>query len=356
VIRFVAMARKMTESGRERSVMSAGGLAPGWLGKILDLYRYVWRTSGRAQILLSALSVGLFLLELAPLELQRRIVNTAVEKQAYRTIALLCGIYLLVALAQGGLKLTLNVYRGSVIETVSKRMRLDPNLMAVARSEEKNGAEDQGVAISIVTSEVEAVGGFVGTSFSDPILNGGILLSVFGYMIFMQPWMALAALALFIPQVFFIPVLQAAINRRTAERIRTVRALAVDIVDRSNAEAEQREKTYRSRVSDVYRLNMQIYRRKFGMNFLMNLLYQFGVVGVLAVGGWFLMRGETQVGTVVAFVSGLARTNDPWNDLVDFFRNLANAGVKYALIAQVLTKGGAADGALLATAAKEGRP
>ena len=71
----------------------------------------------------------------------------------------------------------------------------------------------------------------------------------------------------------------------------------------------------------------------------MNLLHRFGVIGVLAVGGWFLLRGGTEVGTVVAFISGLAPTNDPWNDLVDFFRNLANVGVKYALIAQVLEKG-----------------
>ena len=102
----------------------------GGFRKIWDLYKYSWRTSGRAQIVLSALSVGLFLLELAPLELQRRIVNTAVEKRAYLTIAMLCGIYLIVALVQGGLKLVLNVYRGSVIETVSKKLRLDPNLMA----------------------------------------------------------------------------------------------------------------------------------------------------------------------------------------------------------------------------------
>jgi ABC-type multidrug transport system fused ATPase/permease subunit len=329
----------MSDAGRDGNVMKASVREIGWFDKVWDLYRYVWRTSGRAQIFLSVISVGVFLLELAPLELQRRIVNTAVEQRAYHTIALLCGIYLIVALAQGGLKLALNVYRGSVIETVSRILRLDPNLMTVARSEDEGGPEDRGVAISIVTSEVDAVGGFVGTSFSEPVLNGGILLSVFGYMLFMQPWMALVALSLFIPQVFFIPILQAAINRRTAKRIQTVRSLAVDIVDRSNGEAEQREKTYRSRVGDVYRLNMQIYRRKFGMTFLMNLLYQFGVIGVLAVGGWFLLRGETEVGTVVAFISGLARTNDPWNDLVDFFRNLANAAVKYALIAQVLEKG-----------------
>lgn len=324
-----------------------------WFGKIWDLYSYVWRVSGRAQLLLSALSIALFVLELAPLELQRRIVNDAVDRRGYGMIALFCAMYLAVALTQGGLKLVLNVYRGSVIEDVSRRLRLDPNLMAITGSEERGGAEDQGVAISIVASEVDAVGGFVGTSFSEPVLNGGILLSVFGYMIFMQPWMALVAMALFVPQVFFIPVLQGAINRRTAKRIRTVRALAVDIVDRHHHEAAAREKTYRSRVGDVYRLNMQIYRRKFGMNFLMNLLYQLGVIGVLSIGGWFLLRGETQVGTVVAFISGLARTNDPWNDLVDFFRNLANAGVKYALIEQVLEKG-SADGSDLDAGPEDG--
>lgn len=148
--------------------------------------------------------------------------------------------------------------------------------------------------------------------------------------------MALIALALFIPQVFFIPVLQKAINERTAARIKTVRGLAVDMVDTAKGRGDEREKTYRSRARDIYRLNMQIYRRKFGMTFLMNLLYQLGIIGILSVGGWLLLRGETEVGTVVAFISGLTRTSDPWNDLVDYFRNLTNAGVKYQLIEQVL--------------------
>ena len=312
----------------------------GWLSSTKDLYRYVWRTSARSQVLLTVLAVGVFLLELAPLELQRRIVNNAVEAQTYQVIALLCGLYLVVVLTQGGLKLILNVYRGSVIETACKSLRLEPNLMTVAASEKEGRAEEQGVAISVVTSEVDAVGGFVGVSFSDLVLNGGILLSVFAYMLFIEPWMALIAIALFIPQVFFIPVLQEAINRRTAERIKTVRAIAVDMVDNSKDEKGGREKTYRGRVDDVYSLNMQIYRRKFAMTFLMNLLSQFGVIGILAVGGWFLLRGETEIGTVVAFISGLMRTNDPWNDLVDYFRNLTNAGVKYQLIAQVVESGG----------------
>ena len=72
------------------------------------------------------------------------------------------------------------------------------------------------------------------------------------------------------------------------------------------------------------------------MNFLINLLYHFGTVGILFVGGWFVMQDKTEVGTVVAFVSGLTKVNDPWNDLVTFFRDMTNARVKYWLIAKVL--------------------
>ena len=81
---------------------------------------------------------------------------------------------------------------------------------------------------------------------------------------------------------------------------------------------------------------MQIFVRKFGMNFLMNLLYTLGVIGILAVGGWLLLQGRTEVGTIVAFISGLSRMNGPWGDLVNYFRDLTNAGLKYRMIAAEL--------------------
>jgi len=90
---------------------------------IKDLYRHVWRTSGRHQVLLSVLSVTLFLLELAPLELQRRIVNGAVDHKPFRLIGVLCLIYLGVSLLHGGIKLVTNVYRGSVGEKTNQHLR-----------------------------------------------------------------------------------------------------------------------------------------------------------------------------------------------------------------------------------------
>ncbi|HYN13225.1 MAG TPA: hypothetical protein VET51_11350, partial [Burkholderiales bacterium] len=198
---------------------------------------------------------------------------------------------------------------------------------------------EEGVQISMIVAEVESVGNFVGSSFSEPLLNAGILLSILGYMVFTQPWMALVALLIFFPQFLFIPFLQEAINRRTKRRIETMRALSVDIVDEAaDRKGERSHQTFKRRIANVYQLNMQIFRRKYGMNFLMNLFYHLGIIGILAVGGWLVLQGKTEVGTIVAFISGLSRMNDPWGDLVDFFRNLTNTGLKYRMIAEQLDK------------------
>lgn len=306
---------------------------------VKDLYRYIWKVSARDQVFLSLLAAALFLIELAPLELQRRIVNGAVSGGEFGFIGLLCLVYVGVMLLQGGLKLVMNVYRGSVTEAANQRLRMQVNSPAAVAPADAAAPAAEGVKISIIISEIESVGGFVGSSFSEPLLNAGILFSILGYMIYTQPWMALVAFFLFCPQLLFIPFLQEAINRRTKRRIETMRALSVDIVDEAADRAGVRtHQTFRRRVAKVYRLNMQIFRRKYGMNFLMNLLHQLGVVGILAVGSWLVLHGKTEVGTIVAFISGLSRMNDPWGDLVDFFRNLTNTGLKYRMISAEFDK------------------
>lgn len=42
---------------------------------------------------------------------------------------------------------------------------------------------------------------------------------------------------------------------------------------------------------------------------------------------------QLQVGGVVAFISAVGRLNDPWGDLVNYFRDLNLAQVKFGLIA-----------------------
>ena len=172
-------------------------------------------------------------------------------------------------------------------------MRLD-TFAAALRHPEPDAAAKEGVGISIILSEADPVGLFVATSVSEPVLHGGVLVSVFAYLLYLQPWMALVALTLFVPQCFFVPLVQNAINRRTESRIQVMRRLSADIVaETADGVLEREERSYRQRVHNIYTLNMQIYRRKYSMNFLINLLYHLGTVGILFVGGWFVMQGKT---------------------------------------------------------------
>jgi len=301
------------------------------------LYRYIWKISARDQIFLSVMSTGVFVLELVPLELQRRIVNAAVHHQTFDLIVKLCIVYLVVALVHGGLKLATNVYKGSVSEATNRDLRLKMNPVMASELQSHRPTNDEGVRISMIVSEVEAVGGFAGTSFSDPILNAGVLLSVFAYMLYVQPWMAAIALVMFLPQLLVIPPLQEAINKRTEQRIQTLRAVSSDILRESSDPATQtRRGKFQRRIAFVYVLNVQIVVRKFGINFVMNLLYTLGLIGILGVGGWMVLNGRTEVGTIVAFISGLNRMNTPWRDLMTWLREVTNAGTKYRLIVEQL--------------------
>lgn len=300
------------------------------------IFGYVWRVSGWHQLGLAALAVMVFLLTMAPLELQRRIVNGALGKDAFETVAWLCLAYAGLALLSGAIKLGLNLYRSWVSETNVRSLRQTVYGMAIACHE--NHCDDpqaQGQAMAVLLAEVEAVGGFAGISISGPVLHAGVLVSVFGYMLVLQPWMALLALLLFTPQLVFVPIMQRAITRRVRARIQTVRAIGAEMVGTWDDLGGEPRRNFERRVDRVFGLNMGIFQLKFSMNFLMNLMHHLGIAGVLLVGGWYVTKGELAIGTVVAFISGLARVNDPWGDLVDYFRELTIAGAKYELVRDV---------------------
>ena len=57
---------------------------------LLDLYRAIWRVTGRQQLLLIVLSATVAALAAAPLKLQQLVVNSLVEGGDIRRVAWLC--------------------------------------------------------------------------------------------------------------------------------------------------------------------------------------------------------------------------------------------------------------------------
>jgi ABC-type multidrug transport system fused ATPase/permease subunit len=302
-----------------------------------SLFRYVLSASWSHQIALVILTTIAFLLEIVPLELQRRVVNNLVKERPFQLVVMLCAAYAGAVLIQGVVKLGLNIYRSWVAENSIRDLRR--RVLACSRVARivAPGPEAGGVGVAMMVAEVEPIGGFVGSSLSEPLLQAGILLSVLAYIAHLDRWMATAAFALFVPQLVFVPLMQHAINRRTGVRVWVLRQLGISTVDPRGASTEQ-ERSDGRRIDRVLQLNMGIYKLKFSMNFLMNLCSHLQVVAALLIGGWLVHTDQLEVGGVVAFISAVGRLNDPWGDLVNYFRDLNITQVKFRLLAEIVNE------------------
>jgi ABC-type multidrug transport system fused ATPase/permease subunit len=311
----------------------AGGRAGGRgaLAMPGHIYRYVLATSGWHQLSLVGLTVAVFLLEIVPLELQRRVVNDLVKHRSFSLIIGLCAVYAGTVLVQGGTKLVLNVYRSWVGERATRDLRRRVHVLVSSPSAASSTPEAEGIQASMIVAEVESVGGFVGGAVSEPLLQGGILVSVLGYMVHVDFWMAATAFALFVPQLVFVPLMQGAMNRRTGARVQIIRQLSVSVVEGIKGDPAH-DRTDDERIQHVFELNMGVFRLKFSMNFLMNLSTQLQIIGALLVGGLAVYQGRLEIGGVVAFISGIGRITDPWGDLVNYFRDVNLTQVKYRLV------------------------
>jgi hypothetical protein len=109
-----------------------------------NIFRYVLNTSGLHQLFLLLLTIGVFLLEVVPLELQRRIVNDLVKHRDYWLVIVLCAAYAGVVLAQGGTKLVLNVYRSWIGERATRDLRRRIHVLISSPSSASSGAEAEG--------------------------------------------------------------------------------------------------------------------------------------------------------------------------------------------------------------------
>jgi ABC-type bacteriocin/lantibiotic exporter with double-glycine peptidase domain len=294
------------------------------------LYRYVVAASSRQQIPLCLLTFAVFPLTLAPLELQRRIVNEAIGGTDLDLLFWLGGLYLAAALGQGVLKFLRNIYLERVGQGVTRRLR-----RRIAASHDLGAEMAEGTKQSLVAKEAEDVGGFVAESLAFPLLQAGIVLSIAGYMLVVDPKVALVALGFFVPSVILVMVVQPRIDRLTGEKTKAQRSLGETVLQHDD-DADSAEEGTRTRIDRLiemlYGLKIKIAGLKYGVKFTNNLLGHLGPLSVLVIGGYLVIQGETTLGTIVAFVSGYDKMSNPARDLLNFYRRLSMMRVQYRLV------------------------
>jgi ABC-type multidrug transport system fused ATPase/permease subunit len=323
-----------------------------------SLYGYVWRMSGWHQAWLSLLAALVAALSMAPLELQRRIVNNAIGGEDLRLLALLAAVYLAVVVLQTGLKYLLRVGQGWVGESAIRYTRR--HLLGIHQSRHagtnrddeasrndhggrreggrNEGGRESGRAVSIIGAEVEQLGGFAGEAVAEPLVTGGMMLAILGYMFVVEPVLAAACLVFFVPQAIGVPIIQRIVNRFIARRIGLLRDFGEQVAEAGAAHGGRPESglgaEHDAKLDAIYGNRIRIYLWKFASKGLVNLFNGLAPVSALVVGGYLVIVGQTSLGVVVAFISGFERLADPLRELIAFYRLAAQSRVRHDAIAR----------------------
>lgn len=296
---------------------------------VKGLYSFIWRMTGRRQFVLIFLALCIAALNVAPLELQRRIVDDAIASKDIDLLMLLGGLYLAAVLATGLFKLLMRLLEGWLAEGAILYCRR--HLAGIWTERKANdGDDDQGAAVSIIRAEIEQVGGFVGDGISQPTAQASVLIAVLGYMIFVEPQIALISLIFILPQLILTPLAQRRLNALTEKRLDMLRTLSDAVIE---ADADDSE-AFGRLTKRVYRNQILFYFWKFSTKFILNLMNAAAPLAALTIGGYMVIRGETELGVVIAFVSGFSRLSDPIRDLIAYYRLAAQTAVKHQMIAK----------------------
>ena len=313
------------------------------LGK--SIYSYVWSASRKDQLKICALVVLVAFLSVLPLELQRRIVDSVVSRPDVWLLVLLGTLYLVVLVIQGGLKYAINLLKGRVKEQVAcdLRQRTIERKCTLSRSgsDTDPGILNSGTMVSMLTSESEEIGEFASASLSTPLLQTTTIAWVLAYLIWVEPLIAGLAVLIYAPQVFIVPKIQRTVNRLARRRTQVMRKLGHETVVFENGagNAEERLRKHAGLyIKLVFKIRMIIYQQKYILTILGNFLNSFGVLVVLVVGGYMVIHNQTNVSTLVIFMSGFQKISDPWDQLIQFYRSVSNARVTFALVAEVIDK------------------
>jgi ABC-type bacteriocin/lantibiotic exporter with double-glycine peptidase domain len=136
----------------------------------------------------------------------------------------------------------------------------------------------------------------------------GTLASVIGFIALSQPWLGLLALAVVVPQAAIVVGIQNRINRNVRARVQSLR----DASDRiSKSDLARVEDELMADFRDVFETRRRIFFLKLSSKFALAAISALGKVGILFLGGWLVLDGRSDVGTVVASLTGLTRIEGP---------------------------------------------
>lgn len=294
---------------------------------VLELYKRIWNVTGREQILLIVLSLVVAGLAAAPLQFQKDIINGLGATMDERHLVTLCAGYLGVLALSSALKFVLR-YRSSILsEAVIRRVR--ETVYRNLAGDEAWAGDKRGTMVTMIAAEAEEVGQFAGGAIASPLLQLGTLISVVVYIATTQPLLGLFLVAVVVPQAVIVLMLQKRVNDRVGRRVKILRRATGAITAEKVGQIGQ---DVLDDFDEIYETRRQVFRLKLSIKLVLNIINGLGTVGILMIGGFLVIDGKSDIGSVVAALSAMTRIMEPWKELITFYRDLSAVRVKFELL------------------------
>ncbi|MDP4022667.1 ABC transporter ATP-binding protein/permease [Methylobacterium sp. NEAU 140] len=341
------------------------------------LFRYIWRHSKREQLAICTIVIASLPFYFASLDLPKRIVNDAITGKAFahgeatasfmeikidwpaflgggRTelfegfqvgrlelLLGLSGLFLGLVLINGAFKFWINLRKGVLGERMLRRLRFHLFALMLRFTPEAQREVKPSETATIIRDEVEPIGSFIGDAIVVPVFLGTQAATALTFILMQNVWLGLAAAAMIAVQMTVIPRLRREIIRLSRQRQIASRAFAGrvgEVLDglqavTLNDTGRWERAEIGGRLYSLYDLRLRIYKRKFAVKYLNNLLAQVTPFLFYAIGGVFALKGQLDIGQLVAVLAAYRDLPPPLKELIDWDQQRLDVEVKYETVA-----------------------
>ncbi len=302
-----------------------------------SLFYWVVKGNGKLQVVLLIAILLVVVARVLPLEMQKRIINESIALRQFDHLVLYSIIYLSSVAAASGLKLGINYLQTIIGEKamVAMRRELYKHILTLPLAFFRK--THPGMVVSSLVTELSTAGSFAGMAIAVPLTNILTLLAMAGYLLWLNTKLALATLGIYPIIVFLLPYLQKKANSANTVRVDLSRKVASQITESITGIQEVQVHGAYSRENSKFGELAELLRKvrirwtflRFGIKTTNNFFVSLGPFIVFMFGGYLILRGELELGAMVAFLSAQEKLYDPWKELIDYYQVYQDAKIRY---------------------------
>lgn len=302
-----------------------------------SIFSWIFPGNTKFQILLLAIISVTVLARLLPLEMQKRIVNQAIMLSDLEMLLLYCGIYLLAVIAANGFKFLITLIETIISQRTLTNMRKDLFGHIITLPLNFFRKTQPGMVVSALVTELSTAGNFVGMAVSTPVINVLTLLAFAVYLIYLNWVLALVSLSIYPLALLIIPLLQKKTNSANKKRVDKTRDLSSKIGEaisgiheiQGHGSYRIENRKFKKLVDKLYRIRIVWTLYRYAIKSTNNFFTNLGPFLVFLLGGYLTMKGQLELGALVAFLSAQEKLYDPWKELIEFYQVYQDASVSY---------------------------